>query len=127
MLLDSGVPLGLIPCMGVTTHLLTTLSEVRDSIGGFGGIGNYLVNTFARCREDHFAYSRVIWHISTIAYLIEPKWVPSRLVSSPILNDNFTWSFDSSRHLIRVADYIHRDPVFHDLFTKVRLFSGQRT
>lgn len=122
VLLDSKVPLVLIPCMGVTTHLLTTLAEIRDSLGGRGGIADYLVETFARCRENHFAYSRVIWDIATIAYLLQPEWIPSSLVPSPILNDNFTWSFDSSRHLIRVANYIHRDAVFQDLFTKVRSF-----
>lgn len=120
ILLNSGVSLVLIPCMGVTSHLLTSLAEVRDSLTGYGAIGDYLIETFANCHHDHFAYSRVIWDIATIAYLVNTDWVPTRIVNSPILNDGFTWSFDSSRHFIRVADYIHRDAVFRDLFSKIR-------
>ncbi len=35
---------------------------------------------------------------------------------SPILTDQVTWGVDHSRHLIRSANYIHRDPIFRDLF-----------
>ncbi|MFD1674595.1 nucleoside hydrolase [Alicyclobacillus fodiniaquatilis] len=120
VILDSGVPLVYVPCMGVTSHLLTSLPEIRDSIGGYGEIGDYLVEVFERCHGDHFGYSRVIWDIATIAYFMNEEWVPSSLVHSPILNDGFTYSFDSTRHLIRAVNYIHRDPVFTDLFTKIR-------
>lgn len=120
VLLNSGVPLVLVPCMGVTSHLITSLAEIRQSLHGCGAMGDYLIQTFKNCHRDHFGYSRVIWDIGTIAYLLNPDWVPSSIVSSPILNDNCTWSFDSSRHLIRIANYIHRDDVFRDLFSKVQ-------
>jgi hypothetical protein len=45
--------------------------------------------------------------------------VPTDLVHSPILTDQVTWSFDQSRHFIRSANFIHRDPIFRDLFTKL--------
>jgi purine nucleosidase len=73
ILFDSGVPLVLVPCMGVASNLLTTLSELRDYVKPQGAIGQYLYETYLNCREDHFAYSRVIWDISVIAWLNEPK------------------------------------------------------
>jgi hypothetical protein len=32
---------------------------------------------------------------------------------------HLTWSFDQSRHHIRCAYYVERDPIFRDLFTKL--------
>ncbi len=116
---DSGVPLVHIPCMGVTSHLLTTVSELEQYVSGKGAIGDYLVDIVKGYHSDHAGWSKVIWDISTIAYLINPEWVPTQLVHSPVLTDQVTWSVDHSRHLIRYASYIHRDPIFRDLFAKL--------
>ena len=124
VVLDSGVPFVIIPCMGVTSHLLTTLAELQAHIGGVNPIGDYLCQIFKDYRPDSFAASSVIWDISTIAWLINPAWVPSNLVHSPLLTDQITWSIDPSRHLVRVANYVHRDPIFRDLFTKIRQAGG---
>ena len=123
---DSGVPLVHIPCMGVTSHLLTTVSELEAYVSGRGDIGDYLVEIVKGYHPDHMGWSKVIWDIATIAYLINPSWVPTALVHSPILTDQVTWSIDQSRHLIRYANYIHRDPIFRDLFAKLTSASKQK-
>lgn len=119
--LNCGVPLVLIPCMGVTSHLLTTLPEVREFVKDQGEIGKYLFETYERCAKDHFAYSRVIWDIATIAYLIDESWLPNALVHSPILSEDFRYSYDASRHFIRYVHFVRRDRVFRDLFRKLEL------
>lgn len=119
IIFDCGVPLVHISCMGVTSHLLTTLTEVEQYLKGRSEIGDYLVETFKTCHDDHFAYSRVIWDISTIAYLVNSKATSSELVHSPILTDQFTWSYDSSRHFIRYVSYVNRDVIFKDLFSRI--------
>ncbi|MFD0958682.1 nucleoside hydrolase [Paenibacillus chungangensis] len=119
IVLDSGVPLVLAPCMGVASNLRTTLSEVRDYVLPQGAIGQYLYETYRNCREDHFAYSRVIWDIAVIAWLIEPEWAPSHLMPSPRVSEDFRWGIDPSRHLIRYIRYIDRDAVFKDLFQRL--------
>ncbi|WP_274653603.1 nucleoside hydrolase [Paenibacillus humicola] len=120
IVLDSGVPLVLIPCMGAASHLLTTLSEMRDYVRGSGQLGDYLYETYKACSADHFGYSRVIWDISAVAWLLNDGWCPSSLVHSPVLSADFRWSADPTRHLIRVVRHIHRDQVFTDLFGKLR-------
>lgn len=120
LIFDCGVPLVQIPCMGVTSHLLTTLAEIGAYAKGQSPLGDYLYETFANCHDDHFGYSRVIWDISTIAYLLNPEWVETSLVHSPILTDQLTWSHDASRHFIRVATWINRDAIFKDLFNRLR-------
>jgi inosine-uridine nucleoside N-ribohydrolase len=119
IVLNSGVPLVLVPCLGVASHLTTTLSEVRDHVKDKGAIGSYLYETFETCSKDHFGYSRVIWDISAIAYLINGDWLPNELVHSPHLSEDFRWSTDAMRHFIRYVHYIHRDRVFKDLFNKL--------
>jgi len=120
VLLDSGVPLVMMPCMGVVSHLSTTKAEVDAHLKGQGAIGDYLAETYAACSKDHFAYSRVIWDISTIAYLLDERLVPVNVVHSPVLNDGGTWSFNAGRHLVKIAYHVNRDGIFRDLFTRIR-------
>jgi len=136
LLLDCGVPLVLIPCAGVTTHLRTTVSEIERYVQGQGAIGDYLAETFKSYNDDHFGWSKEIWDVVAVAYLLDAAWVPSNIVSSPIIAQRtagavriqdpniwqkwpLTWSFDHSRHQIRCAYYVERDPIFRDLFTKL--------
>lgn len=119
LVLDCGVPLVLAPCLGVATHLTTTLSELADHIKGKNEIGNYLYETYERCTDDHFGYSRVIWDISVFAWLNKPEWCPSSLVHSPHLSSESRWSFNPHRHFIRCIQFIQRDGVFQDLFRKI--------
>jgi len=120
LLFDSGVPLVQIPCYLVAEQLRTTVAELEAHIKGRSGIGDYLFKIFYDYHDDHFGWSKVIWDISTIAWLINPQWVLTEIVHSPILTDQLTWSQDRSRHFMRVAVHIDRDSVFRDLFRKVQ-------
>lgn len=122
LIFDCGVPLVHIPCMGVTTHLLTTVSEIERYVQGKGAIGDYLSDIFKAYHADHFAWSKVLWDIATIAYLVNDSWIPTTLVHSPVLSDQLTWSTDTSRHFIRSATFVHRDPIYRDLFHKLSDF-----
>jgi hypothetical protein len=119
VIFDSGVPFVRIPVMGVCSHLHTTIPEIEKYVAGCGAIGDYLAETVRGYHEEHFAWSKVIWDISAIAYLLDASWTPSQLVHSPILTDQGTWSFDNRRHLIREAYHVNRDAIFRDLFTKL--------
>lgn len=140
LVLDCGVPLVLLPCAGVTTHLRTTVSEIERYVQGRGAIGDYLADTFKGYNDNHFGWSKEIWDVIAIAYLINADWVPSNIVSSPIITQKtavsvqnhdsnswykhpLTWSFDQSRHPIRYAYYVERDPIFRDMFTKLDQWS----
>lgn len=118
---DSGVPLVHIPCKNVSEHLRTTLPEMREYVKGRGAIGDYLYQIFEAYHEDHFAYSKVIWDISSVAYLNNPDWVPTELRPSPVLRDDVTWApEDPRRHVTRQAYDVKRDQIFGDLFRKLQ-------
>jgi purine nucleosidase len=40
-------------------------------------------------------------------------------VHSPILSEDFRYSFDASRHFIRYVHFVRRDRVFRDFFSKL--------
>lgn len=119
LVFDCGVPLVLIPCQGVCSHLQTTVAELERYVQGRGAIGDYLVEIVKGYSGDHYAWSKVIWDIAAIGYMLEPRWVPTALVHSPFLTDQFTWSIDPLRHFIRIATTVHRDPIYRDLFQKL--------
>ncbi|MHC4518479.1 MAG: nucleoside hydrolase [Planctomycetota bacterium] len=119
LIFDSGVSFVQLPCTPVVTHLTTTVPEMERYVGGRGPIGDYLLEIFKDYRKDHFGWSKVLWDMTAVAWLIDDSWLPSDLVHSPIVTDNYTFSFDPSRHLIRRVNFVRRDPIFRDFFTKL--------
>ena len=119
LIFNCGVPLVHIPCAGVTSHLHTTMAEIKMYVKGRGKIGDYLFEIFNDFNPEQYGWSKVIWDIATIAYLIDASWVATEVVHSPIVTDQKTWSFDRSRHFIRSAFMVNRDPIFKDLFRKL--------
>lgn len=119
VIFDSGVPFVQLACTPVVTHFTTTVPEMERYVGGRGEIGDYLLKIFKDYRKDHFGWSKVLWDMTAVAWIINDKWLPSNLVHSPIVTDNYTLSFDNSRHLIRSVYFVQRDPIFRDFFTKL--------
>lgn len=119
LVFDSGVPLVHIPCDGVTTHLQSTVAELEHYLAGKNALCDYLVGIVRDYEGDPFAWSKVIWDISTIAYLVNPAWVPTMFVHSPVLTADVTWSVDPLRHLMRYAYHVYRDPILGDLFRRL--------
>ncbi len=120
---DCGVPLIHVPCRGVTTHLRTTVPEMEKYVKPHGEIGEYLFQIFANYHENKNAcgWSKEIWDIAPVAFLINADWLPSHLIHAPVLTGEATWSVDNSRHFIRYIYMINRDPIFRDLFSKLEL------
>jgi inosine-uridine nucleoside N-ribohydrolase len=126
VLFDSGVPLVHVPCLPVTDHLCTTEAEIDRFVRGRGVLGDLLADEYAAYSDDHFGQSKAIWDLGPVAWLLNPAWVESVLAPSPILTSEKTWSQDPRRHLIREARYIHRDPIFADLFRKLDAASARQ-
>jgi len=119
VIFDSGVPVVQIPCAGVTTHLLTTIPELETYLLGKSEIGTYLTEIVKGYTNEPYAWSKVIWDISAIAWLINPEWLPSTLTHSPIVTKEGTYSIDTSRHFIRYVNHMDRDKIFGHMFKKL--------
>lgn len=118
-LFNCGVPFVHVPCSNAAELLRTTVPEMERWVKGRSDIGDYLCQIFAAYRKDHYAWSKVIWDIAPIAWLIDAEWVSTDLVHSPILTDGLTYSHDQNRHFMREARRVNRDKVFRDMFDKI--------
>ncbi len=119
IIFDCGAPLVHLPAMNVTEHLRTTLPEIERFVRPQGAIGRYLYDIYLGHADDHFARSKEIWDIGAIAWLVNPSWVDSVLIHSPILTADHAWGHNPHRHLIREALTVKRDPIFADVFRKL--------
>ena len=122
VILDSGVPFVQFPCAGVVSSFYTTVPEMEEYLKGQNEISDYLLEIFKDYHKDHFAWSKVLWDMTAVTYLINRDWTPSQLVHAPRVSEFDTYSFDNNRHLIRMVYQIHRDPIFKDFFTKLQNF-----
>lgn len=125
VLFDSGVPVVLVPCMGVTSHLLSSVPEIERHVEGQGEIGRFLALRYKGYADDHVGWSKEIWDMAAVAWLLDPEWAPSVIVPTPILTDQITWSVDASRHAMRYVTLIRRDPILKDFFGKLSAFAAK--
>lgn len=151
IIMECGVPLVMVPCMTVASHLVTTSAELTECLKGKSRIGTFLADTVIEqlspeaannmlslfrltylqgvddyaetmTEESQFmamASSRIIWDISVIGYLINPRWCPTTLVSAPRLTDDVKWQMQEQSHLIRMCNFVYRDGIFGDMFEKL--------
>ncbi len=126
VVLDSGAPLVLVPCINVTEHLRTTEAELDRYLRGRGAIGDYLCEIFAGYHTDRYAWSKEIWDMGPVAWLINPAWLQTVVTHSPILSNEMVWGIDPRRHLILEAITVNRDAIFGDFFRKVEQIAGAR-
>ena len=127
VVLDSGVPLLLFPCMLVAEALTTSRAELAAYVRDRSEIGTYLYRIFTdyeRIDLRQPGSSKVIWDLAPIAWLVKPDSVQLELVHSPILTETLTWNHDAERHLIAEARHIRRDVVFADFFAKLSASSA---
>ena len=124
LMFDSGVALINISGFNVSEHLRTSIPELERHVKGRSPIGDYLFKNvyeyyLQRRKHPDYPWSKVIWDIAAIALFIDEDWIPSHRTHSPILTDELTWRRDASRHPVRVATDVIRDPVFDDLFRRL--------
>jgi inosine-uridine nucleoside N-ribohydrolase len=116
---NSSVPLVHIPCKNVAEHLRVSLPEISKRVGGCGEIGEYLYGIFKSHIVEFEMLSKPLWDIVNIAYMVNEKWVLTKLVPRPALTNQMTWSFDADRPFCRVANHVNRDAIFRDFFEKI--------
>lgn len=125
VLFDCGVPVVLLPCMGVVSHLHSTVPEIERHVEPFGEIGRFLAQRYKEYADNHVGWSKEIWDMAPVAWLIEPDWCPSVLIPTPILTEIPTWSLDASRPLMRYVRRVKRDAILRDFFVKLEAFASK--
>ena len=121
VLLEAKVPLVLLPCYPVTSHLITTVAELEDQLAPHSELGRYLTDIVRDYCGNPAAWSKNIWDIAASAWIINPDWVTVDTLPAPELKRNLTWNLQPQRRLIQIARTVNRDGIFGDFFAKARL------
>ncbi len=108
-----------IPCMCVAANLITTVAELRHYLGGKNEICDKLITIVEEYKGNPYGWSKIIWDISVIAYLVNPHLVWTELVHTPLLTYDVTWSMRNDSHFMRVGIALNRDAIFADMFKKL--------
>ena len=119
VILNSGVPMVIMPCKPVVSHFHTTIPELEYYLKGKNKLSDYLFSCVKEYSPGTEAWSKVIWDVTAVAWLVNSSWIQTNLVHSPVLTDQVTYSVDNSRHFIRMATSLNRDAIFRDLFNKL--------
>lgn len=61
------------------------------------GLDNIPDEVVAKFSTTRTVFSRIIWDISTVGYIMNPNWCATKLMPSPILNDDMSWVRDAAR------------------------------
>ena len=113
------MPFVILPTRPVISHFHTTIPELKYYLEGKNELSDYLYKIVVEYSKGRDAWSKVIWDVTAVAWLVNSSWVPTDIVHSPVLTDQVTYSVDKSRHFIRMAKSVNRDAIFRDMFNKL--------
>ena len=122
VIFDSKVALVLLPCMGVVSGFATSQPELEYWLRGKNDLCNYLVDITTKEASVHNkieTWTRSIWDVTAVAWLVNPAFEADRIEHSPIDEFDDHYAFDHGRHLIRYVYGVKRDLIFKDLFDKL--------
>lgn len=119
IVLDSKVPFVQIPCNGVCTEFLTTVPELEYYLGGKNELCDYLVDIVRGYTKKPYGWSKVVWDVTAVAAIVEPKALDMVIIPTPILTDDCHFAKDDARHPFIYVRRIRRDPIYADMFEKL--------
>ena len=120
----SGVPLVILPCMGVVSTFTSTGPELSHWLDGKNPLADYLVRQTVD-EADSYAkgrvWSRVIWDVTAVAWLLNDKGnlLLEKLIHTPIPEYDHHYAQDPRRVLCKYVYHINRDALLNDLFDKL--------
>jgi hypothetical protein len=114
-----GVALVQLPCMGVVSAFRVSYPELEYWLKGKNNLCDYLVqySKESALKDGGLPnWTRVIWDVTAVAWLLNGNYMRDYLVPSPIPQYDNHYSFDPNRHFIRYVYHIERDELFKALF-----------
>ena len=114
-----GAALVQLPCMGVVSAFTVSKPELEYWLNGKNKLCDYLVKySINSAIEDGGLpnWTRVIWDVTAVAWLLDGNYMQDYLVPSPIPQYDGHYGFDPNRHFIRYVYHIERDALFKALF-----------
>lgn len=122
VLFKSQVPLVQLPCMGVVSAFTLTEPDMKAWLGGRNTVCDYLVNaTIAEAKSyvQSHVWSRVIWDVTAVAWLISADFMSDRLEYAPLPQYDHHYTLRRDSHFYRYVYHINKDRLMQDLVEKL--------
>lgn len=126
LLFESHVPMVYLPGYHVGAQLRVSLPDMEAWVKGQGAIGDYLHHLYThnpihtqRTIASFPGQSWVMWDLINIAWLLDPRWVPTRFVATPTLDAELFWQPQLAAPQMLEAYDIDCDAVFGDFMSKL--------
>jgi len=116
---DSGVPLYVVPCQGVASHLHISRAELAQHTSADNPTSAFLRERFGGMVPKEGVHSKVIWDIAAVAWMVLPESVKSVQCATPRVASDGSYIRDPRRHQSRFAYDLDRDAIFADLFSRL--------
>jgi inosine-uridine nucleoside N-ribohydrolase len=116
---NSGAAVVQLPCMGVVSAFAAGGPELEHWLRGKNALCDYLVDytTKSALKDGGLPnWTRVIWDVTAVGWLLEGEFMLDRLDRIPIPQYDHHYSFDPNRHFYRYVYHIYRDQLFKALF-----------
>lgn len=117
-----GVPLVMLPCMGVVSNFSFSAQELEYWLADKNKLSDYLAkNTveYTNIRSSHKCWSKTIWDVTAVAWLIGSEFELDRFEPSPIPEYDGNYGISKNRHLIKYVYHINKEALFADMIYKL--------
>ena len=117
-----GVPLVQLPCMGVVSAFTISEAELAKWLLGKNRISDYLARNTIEEASSYASgkpWTRVIWDVTAVAWLLDGRFFCERLEKSPIPEYDGHYAYSCRRHFIKYVYHVNRDALLEDLFSKL--------
>ncbi|MCK5249995.1 MAG: nucleoside hydrolase [Spirochaetaceae bacterium] len=115
---DSGVPLYVVPCEGVASHLRVSREELSAFLDLSDPLSSFLYKRFSEYGSEG-VWTKEIWDISAVAWVVLPESVKSYSIPTPRVAEDGSYIVDQRRPPCRFAYKLDRDAIYRDLFTRL--------
>lgn len=116
---ESGATVVYLPGYFVGEKLRVTRPEMVEYVQGQGAVGDYLFELYdGHPLFGHYAHSKVIWDMVSVAYLVEPAWFLDESRAPLTLDADLRWMDGAGASVREVID-VDRDRIFRDFYEKL--------
>lgn len=119
-----GCPVVQLPCAGIVDHFYISEPELNYWFMDKNPLATYLAKSVineANAYAKGKPWSRVIWDVTAVAYLVNDnnRFMDYKITPSPICQYDHHYSYDVRRHPISYVTIIKRDALMEDLIERL--------
>ena len=118
----SGVPLVQLPCMGVVSSFAISHAEFETCLRRKNRLCDYLVDLTEQSQTANGAgdmWSRIIWDVTTAAWLMNPDFTRSYVIHRPVPEYDYQYGRNENGAFMRYVYALDRDGIWEDLVRKL--------